>query len=92
MELKVSAIFPSSPVQEPGSRTEKSPFYMVRRLERMTLKDADAGSATRTELPLFFPLFLSAAVFMPDSFSPLAICVAATRVFFFIVLSWSRSF
>ena len=43
MELKVSAIFPASPIQEPGSRTEKSPPRMVWRLAKITLSSPEPG-------------------------------------------------
>ena len=43
ISLKVSAIFPARPVQEPGRRTEKSPSRMVCRLARMTLRSALPG-------------------------------------------------
>src|SRR6185437_7895225 len=52
MLLKVSAILPGSPVQEPGRRTEKSPSCMRCRLARMTLRSADGASATSVLWPL----------------------------------------
>ena len=52
MSLNVSAIFPASPVQVPGSRTEKSPSRIVCRLARITLRSADAASATAVLRPL----------------------------------------
>src|SRR6266849_4539467 len=53
MSLNVSAIFPASPVQEPGSRTEKSPARIVCRLASITLRSAEIGSASALECPLF---------------------------------------
>jgi hypothetical protein len=44
ISLKVSAILPASPVQVPGSRTEKSPSRMLCRLVRIIPSSAGAGS------------------------------------------------
>src|ERR1700678_2265525 len=64
MSLNVSAIFPASPVQFPGSRTEKSPSRMVCRLARITLRSADTGSvsASVTARPLLFALGLGSGI------------------------------
>src|SRR5258706_11721969 len=40
ISLKVSAIFPPTPVQTPGKRTEKSPSRMVCRLTRIAPRSA----------------------------------------------------
>ena len=56
MSLNVSAIFPASPVQFPGRRTEKSPSRIVWRLARIMLRSADAASALGEPRPLLFAL------------------------------------
>ena len=78
MSLKVSAIFPASPVHDPGSRTEKSPSRMVCRLAKITPRSAEGDSATRTECPFFFS---------PASGPPLATAVVAPWLLLFIVFS-----
>ncbi len=54
ISLNVSAIFPGSPVQDPGRRTEKSPSRIVCRLASITLRSADAPSPLPALCP--FPL------------------------------------
>src|SRR5579872_145421 len=41
MSLKVSAIFPASPVHDPGKRTDKSPSRMVCKLARIAASSGD---------------------------------------------------
>src|ERR1700682_997552 len=85
MELNVSAIFPGSPVQEPGSLTEKSPFRMVCKPARITFRSAGAGSDLCTEFP-----FLLVWLVWVASGSPWATAIAASRLFFFIMVSWTK--
>ena len=56
ISLKVSAIFPARPAQEPGSRTEKSPSRMLCRLVRMTVRSRDPSESFGFPL-LDFPFF-----------------------------------
>src|ERR1700730_18582717 len=82
MELNVSAIFPSRPVHDPGSLTEKSPSRMVRRPAKITLRSGEAESPTSTECPFFFS---------PGSGLPLATTVAASGLLLFMfVVSWKE--
>ena len=64
MSLNVSAIFPASPVQFPGKRTEKSPSRMVCRLARITLRSADTGSDSTavTARPLLLAFGLGSGI------------------------------
>src|ERR1700692_2568363 len=84
IELNVSAIFPGSPVHDPGSRTEKSPFLMICRLARIVLRSLEPGpaavSSTCTEFPFrpFFGLSPGASV---------APAVVLARLLFFIKIS-----
>ena len=56
ISLKVSAIFPLSPVHEPGRRTEKSPSRMACIFSRMRTISEDSSCAVAPLCPLVFDL------------------------------------
>src|ERR1700730_2034483 len=84
MSLNVSAIFPASPVHEPGSRTEKSPARMVCKQARIMPRSGETFSAARLECPLFF-------VAAAGEGSEFAVIVAAERSLRFTVASCTNS-
>ena len=79
ISLKVSAIFPARPVQEPGRRTEKSPSRIVCRLASMTARSGDTGSAARLERPLFFEFFSTEFMLRPAASRSLLFTIASKR-------------
>lgn len=54
ISLNESAIFPVSPVHEPGSRTEKSPSRMACIRSKMSTNSAEPGSVVAATYPLPF--------------------------------------
>src|SRR5579859_8178660 len=65
MSLNVSAIFPPSPIHDPGSRTEKSPSRMLCRLVSTTARSNSPASPITCECPL--PLVSAATAGVPLS-------------------------
>src|SRR5579863_1938156 len=55
MSLNVSAIFPGTPVQKPGRRTEKSPSRMVWRAARIEVKSTDSRCSAASAVPFSPP-------------------------------------
>src|SRR5215475_3193066 len=76
ISLKVSATFPSSPVHDPGKRTEKSPSRMLCRRERIT---ARLGLSPGVDEPLVF--------FVPEFGVDSTSEVAVARLWEFLFMS-----